>query len=346
MQQYSRKLSTRIAAVSIAALLNLLLPHTLLLAQKTAQKVVMEKTIMLVNWMGPGAIALPPHGLNWKPVLLTVYDQGTRPVALYEKLDVDLPVSFILFQNPSDQPDEQGCREVALNPILQQNAGLISQRVDGDVQGANGDSWATTTYMQDMKHGGHLQRNFFAFAGNDTTCAEIHISGVAGAADELTAMKQVLAEFYPDLNYQPYPDDYFQMATLLYRGSPELAAPYYRSALNKMPYTAALLPTRRVATDRIIVALKKSGDLNSSRIVAETAIKSDPNYPLNYYTLACADAQQGHAAEAKLHLRQAFDRRAYLPKGQSMPNPVTDKYLLKLKKDRAFWAFVTALPKH
>ena len=91
--------------------------------------------------------------------------------------------------------------------------------------------------------------------------------------------------------------------------------------------------------------LGMSGDLKDSRAVAEDAIAADPEYPVNYYNLACMDAEQGDAAGAKMHLQQAFDRRANVLKGESMPDPTKDDSILKLKKDKAFWAFVLTLPK-
>jgi len=94
------------------------------------------------------------------------------------------------------------------------------------------------------------------------------------------------------------------------------------------------------------MSLGMSGDAKNSRAVAEKAIAADPDYPINYYNLACADAEQGNAIDAKTHLQQAFDRRANVLKGESMPNPTKDDSLLTLKKDKAFWAFVLALSKN
>jgi hypothetical protein len=44
-------------------------------------------------------------------------------------------------------------------------------------------------------------------------------------------------------------------------------------------------------------------------------------------------------------LQQAFDRRANVLKGELMPDPTKDDSIVKLKKDKTFWAFVLALPK-
>jgi len=291
-----------------------------------AQQPATAKRLMLVTWFGPGAIALP-NGPDWKPEMLTV--------------------SFIVFENLSGKPSAQGCREDAINPILEHDAKLISKHVDGEAKSATGESLATTSYLVDMNQAsGHHQHNLFGFAGSSKTCTEIHISTVVETPAEEAAMNAVLADFHPDLIYQPNPDDYFKLASALFENSPGLAAPYYKSSLDAMPNDGTYVNLRRIATDQLVMSLGMSGDAKNSRAVAEKAIAADPDYPINYYNLACADAEQGNAIDAKTHLQQAFDRRANVLKGESMPNPTKDDSLLTLKKDKAFWAFVLALSKN
>ncbi|MGB8011692.1 MAG: hypothetical protein WCF68_08765 [Terriglobales bacterium] len=304
-----------------------------------------SKPLMLVTWFGTGAIALPA-GPAWKPQMLTVYDNVTRPVAQFTKGDTGLTVSFIVFENLSGKPSAQGCRDDAINPILEHDAKLISKRVDGEAKTLAGETLATTSYLLDMSPAsGHHSHNLFGFAGNAKTCAEIHISSVAETPAEDDRMKAVLTDFHPDLNYQPNAVDYFRLASVLFKESPGLAASYYKASLDAMPDDASSIIARRVTTDQLVMSLGMSGDLKDSRAVAENAIATDPDYPLNYYNLACADADQGNTTDAKLHLQQAFDRRANVLKGESMPDPTKDDSILKLKKDEAFWTFVLTLPK-
>jgi tetratricopeptide (TPR) repeat protein len=304
------------------------------------------KPLMLVTWFGTGGIALPA-GQDWKPEMLTVYDDGRRPVAQYRKGGSGLTVSFILFENLSGTPSAQGCRADAINPILEQNAKLISKRVDGDAKSATGETLATTSYLIDMSPAvGHHQHNLFGFAGDAKTCAEIHISSVIETSAEEDAMKAVLADSHPNLTYQPNADDYFRLASVLFKNSPGSAAPYYKSSLDAIPNNASSITARRVTTDQLVMSLGMSGDVKGSRAVAEKAIVADPDYPINYYNLACADAEQGNATDAKMHLKEAFDRRANVLKGESMPDPTKDDSILKLKKNEAFWAFVTTLPRN
>ena len=302
------------------------------------------KHLKLVTYFGAGVLELPAG--DWKPQLLTVYDNGRRPVAQFAKGGEILTASFILFENLSGEASSKGCREDAINPIVERDSKTISKRVDGELKNAAGQVFSTTSYSMDVKAANGIQQfNLFGFAGNSTTCAEIHLSRVGQASVKEDLEKNLLAEFHPDLDYRPNAGDYFVMASILFKGSPELAAPYYNSALESLPKGDSYLKSRRVVTDQLVMSLGLSGKINESRTIAEKAIAADPEYPLNYYNLACMDAEQGNAANARIHLKQAFDRRANVIQGESMPDPTKDDSILKLKKDRAFWDFVVSLQK-
>jgi hypothetical protein len=308
-----------------------------------AQESQKDKHFMLVTSFGPGGIELPSGGV-WKAELLTIYDDGRRPVAQFSKTGDGLNVSYILFENLSGQPNAQGCREDVINPLVGQQAKSTSKRVDGEATNTAGETLATTSYLIDA--GGLHQHNLFGFAGNTHTCAEIHISSMLETPEALATMKAVLNDFHPDLNYKASFAEYFVLASFFFNHSqPKLAAPYYRASLEVLPDAPSSLQYRRVMTDQLVMSLGMSGDLKNSRALADKAAASDPDYPLNYYNLACVDAEQLNAKDARTHLQQAFDRRANVIKGESMPDPTKDDSLLKLKNDKEFWSFVENLPK-
>ena len=307
-----------------------------------AQQIQQKKPLALVTWFGPGAIIIP-NGSDWKLELINVYDNGTRPVLQMRNTGKNLTASFILFENNSGQPNAQGCRKDAIDPIIENEGKLITERTDGDSKDAAGNLIATTSYMIAIGDTKAKQHNVFAFAGDAKICAEIHVSTLAGSPNEESNLKTAIAEFNPKLGYQPMAQDYFLIATLLFKSSPALAAPYYKSSLDKLPVGPPTLTPRRVITDQLVMSLGTSGDIKNSRAVAQKAIAEDPDYPLNYYNLACADAEQGKAADAKLHLQQAFDRKANTIPGEHLPDPTKDDSILELKKDKTFWAFVEAL---
>ena len=311
-----------------------------------AQTSAEQKPLMLVTPWGPGAIPLPSGG-DWKPQSLTVYDDGKRPAALFKKGDEGFSASFILFENLYDTATSKGCRKDAIDGIVARFGKQISKREDAETRLEGGRELATTSYLVDMgpETKGHLQRNVFGFVAGAKACAEIHLSTVHDTAADEELIKSIMNGFHPDVDYTPTTMDSFLMASLLFKNAPGLAAPYYKASLEAMPKDDSFKTPRRVATDQLVMALGMSGDLKNSRVVAEMAAKSDPDYPINYYNLACADAEQGDAAQAKAHLQQAFDRRANVLKGEPMPDPTKDDSILKLKKDKAFWDWVQTLPK-
>ena len=300
---------------------------------------------MLVTWFGPGSIALPLSS-DWNPEQLTVYDNGKRPVAQFSNDRIKASMSLLLFKNKSGTPSAQACREDAIGPIVKKYGKVIFKRSDKTTKLADGTEIATTAYTlysNDAKDG--HQRNLFAFAGNATTCAEIHLSSMVDTAAEAELLQRALSEFHPNPGYQPKAIDLFHVGQFLFKKDAGFAAPYFKAALDAMPADASYTAPRRITTDQLVMALGKSGDLKGSRAVAEKAVAADPDYPINYYNLACADAEQGDAANARKHLQEAFDHRKNVLEGEAMPDASKDDSILKLKKDSAFWEFVLSLPK-
>jgi hypothetical protein len=115
------------------------------------------------------------------------------------------------------------------------------------------------------------------------------------------------------------------------------AAKAYAAALKLVDSSDDPVKWRRVTTDQLSMALGMSGDLKASRAANQAAIEKDPTYPLYYYDLACADAESNDPAAARVHLQQAFDRRANTLKGETFPDPTGDDSLKKLKNDKDFW---------
>ena len=86
-----------------------------------------------------------------------------------------------------------------------------------------------------------------------------------------------------------------------------------------------------------------SGDLSKARAILALAIAEDPDYPMYYYNLACADAGEKKLPEARRHLQQAFERKANLNPGETMPDPTKDDSFAPYQTDKAFWSFLEGL---
>lgn len=309
------------------------------------------KQLNLVAATVPGRIEVPPAG-NWKPTRVDLYDNGHRPVFTFEDASTHLTLSVILFPNDTGQATAEACRKDVLDPLLERmesESVLKNKKFDTHVT-PSGASLPTASYlitnMSKLFDSPIQQENIFGFLGNARTCAEIHVSKTSYKPTDLPLLNAALDQFTFDGDYQPTSKDYTLLASIYFRDAKDYpaAAVYYQRALDTLPPPPpSNTSLRRFLTDQLSMSYGISGDIKRSRQVNEQAIQIDPDYPLYYYNLACADAEQGHAADARLHLQQAFDRKANTLPGEQLPDPATDDSIMKLKKNKDFWAFVQTL---
>jgi tetratricopeptide (TPR) repeat protein len=186
-----------------------------------------------------------------------------------------------------------------------------------------------------------------AFSASGELCADLLFSlhkPITEASIDPNKVKATLETLNFDPTAKSSFRDAFAYATVAWdHHQLEGAANAYTAALKLVDTSEDPPKWRRVTTDQLSMALGMSGDLKGSRAVNEAAITKDPTYPLYYYNLACADAEQGDASAARKHLQQAFDRKANTLPGETFPDPSTDDSIQKLKSNTEFWTFVQTL---
>ena len=332
-----------------------MLPRLLFLAlvplSAAAQSTSHDLTLVMPH--GPGKITIHLAD-GFHPSSIALYDDGSRPVLGIVNDQNGLDVSYILFPNDTGGPTAESCRDAVVPIILHSMDGnsSIQNQVSAVRTLKDGRSVATTSYfVAKMKDLPLRQQELFGFFGDKDSCAEIHISRAGSAPSDTKLLDAELEHFDYAPGYVPSSVDYGGLASVFFEQAhdPKSAAPYYQSALDNLTDkpigSYSPLTLRRVLTDQLSMSYGMAGDLKRSRAVNEAAIAKDPDYPLYYYNLACADAESNDAASARKHLEQAFARRANTLPGEHMPDPATDDSILKLKHDAAFWSFVQALPK-
>jgi tetratricopeptide (TPR) repeat protein len=99
----------------------------------------------------------------------------------------------------------------------------------------------------------------------------------------------------------------------------------------------------RILTDQLVMSYGISGDLKTARALLREAIAKDPDYPLNYYNLACTDAEEDNKSGALANLQRAFDRKAEILSGEKMPDPGADSSFQKYRNDPDFLALIKKL---
>jgi len=251
-------------------------------------------------------------------------------------------LGFLFLSEPT-QPTAAACRDWMLKmeeKDLSSSRKILSRR---EMKSDSGVEIALVDYEQgNGSNPYHYARR--AFVANGGLCADISITG----ANKL--MVNTTDPLLHSLVFDPTrPPDFFakfRYATVLYdHHAFGAAGPIYVGALSLVDKVPDSLTWRRVTTDQASMAYGISGDLKRSREINQAAIARDPDYPLYYYNLACADAEDGNATAALAHLQQAFDRRSHTLPGGKMPDPTQDDSIAKLKLDKSFWSFVQALPR-
>ena len=302
------------------------------------------------NFVAPntsGRIIVPP-GPNWTTSSVALYDKGTRPVIGFKDPKTGVMLSIILFANDTGGTTAETCRDAVIDPILQDlntTATVKDEKRDNRVL-SGGKTLSTASYLvAKMKDVPLEQENVFGFYGDSDTCAELHLSKTNFKPEDVKLLDDVLNRFAFDAAYVPDSLDFGTMATLFYGGVKDYrsAAVYYQRALDTAPTPEPRPNYRRMITDQLSMSYGMSGDIRRSRAVNEAAIQRDPGYPLYYYNLACADAEENDTPAARAHLQQAFDRSANALPGEPLPDPATDNSFQKWKNDKKFWTFVQTL---
>jgi hypothetical protein len=182
------------------------------------------------------------------------------------------------------------------------------------------------------------------FVAMDDICGDLEFYSDSPISPEDPDLHSIFQSLHFDPNYVPQFNDVFMYAQILfqhqmYKG----AGPIFEQALAKLKDDKSQQTMRRVTTDQAGMSYGISGDTVKARSIFESAIATDPDYPMYYYNLACADAQENKLADARRHLQQAFQRKANVIPGESLPDPSKDDSFLPYRNDKDFWAFIETL---
>jgi tetratricopeptide (TPR) repeat protein len=191
---------------------------------------------------------------------------------------------------------------------------------------------------------GNLLYSMRGFAAVDDICGDLEFYSETPIDPKDPTLAKIFQSYQFDPTYKPQFNDVFLYAQILYQsGMYKAAAPIFEESLTKLAGDKNEQTMRRVATDQAGMSYGISGDTSKARSIFEAAIKGDPDYPMYYYNLACADAQDGKLANARTHLQEAFERKANMIPGETLPDPSKDDSFLPYRSDKEFWAFIQTL---
>lgn len=115
------------------------------------------------------------------------------------------------------------------------------------------------------------------------------------------------------------------------------AIPPYQKALNREKANRTLSEALwRVLVDNLGMAYGISGDLPKAKAMFEYGLSKDPKYPMFHYLMACTYAEMNDVDKTIAYLKQAFEYRKNMTKGEQFPDPWTDDSFQRFMKDEKF----------
>ena len=193
---------------------------------------------------------------------------------------------------------------------------------------------------------GKLGYSIRGFVATGDICGDLEFYGTAPINTEDPEVKMFWGSFRFDPDYTPQFHDASLYAEILYQNHMyQAAAPVFEQALAKLKDNKdkEQLMWRRVTTDQAGMAYGLAGNIPKARTIFEAAIAKDPEYPLYYYNLACADAEEKKLGDARTHLQQAFAHKGNVVQGENMPDPTKDDSFLPYRDNKEFWTFIEGL---
>jgi hypothetical protein len=80
----------------------------------------------------------------------------------------------------------------------------------------------------------------------------------------------------------------------------------------------------------------RTGDTEHGRLTIAYGLSKSYNYPIFHYTLACSHATDGDESNTLYRLRTAYNFRDKLPKGEKLPDPLTDSCFESFASSESF----------
>ena len=104
-------------------------------------------------------------------------------------------------------------------------------------------------------------------------------------------------------------------------------------------------PLWYVLVDNLGMSYGITGNLQKAKETFEYGLGTDAKYPLFYYDLACTYAEMNDTTRAAEYLKKAYDYKANVLPGESMPDPRQDDSFRALMKDKQFRELAEELAK-
>jgi len=140
-----------------------------------------------------------------------------------------------------------------------------------------------------------------------------------------------------------YAQVYLGQALFKQEKYPDSVGPFEKARSLERAGTKLSSDQHRIVVDQLVMAYGISGQLRKVHELLDEATAQDPDYPLNYYNLACAFAEEGNKGKALANLAIAFQHKDQVLKGEQMPDPRSDSSFQKYVRDDDFLKLMKSL---
>lgn len=303
---------------------------------------------------GDYRLALPDHKgqLTWSIDGFKIIENSAKPNGRelgVRGRDASGKVTFLgfLFLAPEAIPMTSAkCRDAAITKEKKTNKTLKIVRTS-EIPRPGGLPVALVAHTTANRDGSTTYR-VRGFVATDDICGDLEFYSSKPISNEDAELKKAFLTYRLDTNYTPQLSDVALYAQVLFlHHDYRAAAPIFEKGLAMVPSDGAPFKSatyaRRVMRDQAGMSYGISGDFAKARSIFEKETAEDPDYPMYYYNLACADAGENKLSDARIDLQKAFDRKANVNPGETMPIPTEDDSFLPYKGNKEFWAFLEHL---
>ena len=241
-------------------------------------------------------LALPNHRgqLQWRANGFTVLQSSAKEngneIGIRGRDSTGLTYLAFLFLVPEQNSLTSGrCRDGVLG-VERKEAPAFKLSATSELQRPGALPLALATYTEGTTKKTFSARGFIATAD---ICGDIQFYDQSPIDADDPRIKGILETFQLDPAYVPQFHDAFVYAQILYKAEHySAAAPIFEQALTMLGDAKEAQTWRRVTTDQAGMSYGISGNIAKAREIFNTAILKDPDYPMFYYNLACADAEE------------------------------------------------------
>ena len=312
--------------------------------------IVFSTPAQMNNGASTFKLALPAHPgqLIWDADGFKIIESSAKPKGQEIGIrgrDQSGRLTFLgfLFLAPEEAPlTSLKCQQSAMEEAKKSNS-TLKVLATSSIDNSQGQFIALVTYTQrgaDRKTGYSVR----GFVATGDICGDLEFYCDSPISSDDADLRKIFESYSLDPDYVPRFADTFIYAQILYQHRMfKAAAPLFEQELKMLGDDKDQLKVRRITTDQAGMAYGISGNIPKARAIFDAAIAKDPEYPMYYYNLACADAEEKKLTDARTHLQQAFDRRANLIPGEKFPDPTKDDSFLPYRDNKEFWAFLETL---